>query len=344
MSSENVLEVRNLSVRYITRRGEVKAVNNVNFSLRRGETLGLVGESGCGKSTLGYSLMRLLPANGRIVSGEIYLEGDNILEMDEIMLRKIRWKKISMIFQGAMNALNPVFTVGDQIAEVLMLHERMTKEEAYEVVRELFIQVGLDPARIKDYPHQLSGGMKQRVVIAMALALNPSIVIADEPTTALDVTIQAQILDLMRKLQRRYGLSMIYITHDLAVVAEISHRVMVMYAGHIMEYGDVVSIFKHPVHPYTKGLIASVPTIQKVKEKRLISIPGSPPDLVNPPSGCPFRLRCPFAKDICKEKEPPYTEVDGSLAKCHFARELADISPEEAWEAVFEKYEAGVKV
>ncbi len=344
MSSENVLEVRNLSVRYITRRGEVKAVNNVNFSLRRGETLGLVGESGCGKSTLGYSLMRLLPANGRIVSGEIYLEGDNILEMDEIMLRKIRWKKISMIFQGAMNALNPVFTVGDQIAEVLMLHERMTKEEAYEVVRELFIQVGLDPARIKDYPHQLSGGMKQRVVIAMALALNPSVVIADEPTTALDVTIQAQILDLMRKLQRRYGLSMIYITHDLAVVAEISHRVMVMYAGHIMEYGDVVSIFKHPVHPYTKGLIASVPTIQKVKEKRLISIPGSPPDLVNPPSGCPFRLRCPFAKDICKEKEPPYTEVDGSLAKCHFARELADISPEEAWEAVFEKYEAGVKV
>ena len=339
MSSENVLEVKNLRVHYTTARGDVQAVRGVSFSLKRGETLGLAGESGCGKSTLGYSLMRLLPANAKIISGEILLEGENVIDMDEVMLRKIRWKKISMIFQGAMNALNPVFTVGDQIAEVLTLHEGMTKREAYEVVRELFIQVGLDPSRIKDYPHQLSGGMKQRVVIAMALALNPSVVIADEPTTALDVTIQAQIQDLMKRLQRRYGLSMIYITHDLAVLAEVSHRVMIMYAGQIMEIGDVVKIYKRPVHPYTKGLIASVPTIQKVKEKRLISIPGAPPDLVNPPSGCPFRLRCPFAKEICKEKEPPYVNVDGVLVKCHFARELADVSPEEAWESVFEKYE-----
>lgn len=339
MNSEKVLEVKNLRVHYTTARGDVQAVRDVSFYLRRGETLGLAGESGCGKSTLGYSLMRLLPANAKIVSGEILLENENIVNMDEVMLRKIRWKKISMIFQGAMNALNPVFTVGDQIAEVLTLHEGMTRREAYEVVRELFIQVGLDPSRIKDYPHQLSGGMKQRVVIAMALALNPNIVIADEPTTALDVTIQAQIQDLMKRLQRRYGLSMIYITHDLAVLAEVSHRVMIMYAGQIMEIGDVVKIYKKPVHPYTKGLIASVPTIQKVKEKRLISIPGAPPDLVNPPSGCPFRLRCPFAKDICKKKDPPYVEIDGVLVKCHFARELADVSPDEAWEAVFEKYE-----
>jgi len=342
MSSENVLDVKNLSVRYLTRAGEVKAVNNVSLELKRGETLGLVGESGCGKSTLGYSLMRLLPPNGRIVSGKILLEGDDILKMDEVMLRRVRWKKIAMIFQGAMNALNPVFTVGDQIAEVLLLHEKMTRDEAYEVVRELFIQVGLDPARISDYPHQLSGGMKQRVVIAMALSLNPSIVIADEPTTALDVTIQAQIIDLMKKLQRRYGLSMIYITHDLAVIAEVSHRVNVMYAGYIVESGDVESIFKRPVHPYTKGLLASVPTIQRIKEKRLISIPGAPPDLRNPPPGCPFEPRCPFAKDICKKEIPPEIDIDGVKALCHFAREVADIPSEEAWEAVFERYEAGV--
>ena len=341
MSSETLLEVKNLSVRYATRGGDVKAVNNVSFYLKKGETIGLVGESGCGKSTLGFSLMRLLPPNGRIVSGEVILEGEDIIKMNEVMMRRVRWKKIAMIFQGAMNALNPVFTVGDQIAEVLMLHEKMTKEEAYEIVRELFIQVGLDPSRISDYPHQLSGGMKQRSVIAMALALNPSIVIADEPTTALDVTIQAQILDLMVRLQRRYGLSMIYISHDLAVIAEIAHRVHVMYAGHMVEKGNVVSIYKHPIHPYTKGLIASVPTIQKIKEKRLISIPGAPPDLRNPPKGCPFWPRCPFAKDICKQEFPPEVEIDGVWVLCHFAREVADIPPDEAWEKVFERYEAG---
>ncbi|MHA1617287.1 MAG: ABC transporter ATP-binding protein [Candidatus Njordarchaeales archaeon] len=336
MNANEVLRVENLVVRYVTRLGEVRAVNNVSFSLKRGETLGLVGESGCGKSTLGLSLMRLLPKNGYIANGKIYLEGEDIVNMDEALLRAIRWKKISMIFQGAMNALNPVFPVGDQVAEVLMLHERVTREEAYEIVRELFLQVGLDPSRIKDYPHQLSGGMKQRVVIAMALALNPSVVIADEPTTALDVTIQAQILDLLSKLKRRYGLSMIYITHDLAVIAEIADRVAVMYAGYLVEVGDVFGVFKKPVHPYTKGLIASVPTIKRAKERRLISLPGAPPNLIFPPPGCPFAPRCPFAKDVCKESVPEPTEIDGHLVRCHFADELKDISPLEAWKVIME--------
>jgi len=335
--SETVLEVKNLVVRYFTRMGDVKAVNDVSFSLKRGETLGLVGESGCGKTTLGLSLMRLLPRNGRIERGEILLEGEDIIKMDETLLRSIRWKKISMIFQGAMNALNPVFPVGDQVAEVLMLHEKVTKEEAYEIVRELFLQVGLDVSRMKDYPHQLSGGMKQRVVIAMALALNPTIVIADEPTTALDVTIQAQILDLLNKLKRRYGLSMIYITHDLAVIAEISDRVAVMYAGYMVEIADVVKLFKKPIHPYTKGLIASVPTIRRAKERKLISIPGAPPNLISPPPGCPFAPRCPFAKDVCREELPEPVMMDGHLVRCHFADELKEIPPLEAWKIVWER-------
>ena len=335
MSNEKILEVKNLKVRYLIRMGEVKAVNGVSFDLKRGETLGIVGESGCGKTTIGLSLMKLLPPNGRIVEGQILLNGDDIVKMDESLVRKIRWKRISMIFQGAMNALNPVFTVGDQIAEVLMLHERVSKEEAYARVRELFRQVGLDPARIMDYPHQLSGGMKQRVVIAMALALNPSIVIADEPTTALDVTIQAQILDLLKRLKQRFKLSMIYITHDLAVIAEVADRIAVMYAGYIVELADSVSLFKNPIHPYSKGLIASVPTIKRAKSRRLVSIPGSPPNLVTLAKGCPFYPRCPFAKEICKEEMPEEQIIDGHRVRCHFAEEIKDVPPFEAWQKVF---------
>ncbi|MGQ4891709.1 MAG: ABC transporter ATP-binding protein [Candidatus Njordarchaeia archaeon] len=335
-SNEIVLDVRNVKTYYYTRRGTVKAVDDVSFSLKRGETIGVVGESGCGKSTLGFTLMRLIPRPGRVVGGEVYLEGEEIFGIGEEAFRRIRWKRISMIFQAAMNALNPVIPVGDQVAEAIMLHEKVPQEEAMEMVKELFYSVGLEPTVIERYPHQLSGGMKQRVVIAMAIALRPTVMIADEPTTALDVTIQAQIMELLKVLQRRYGMSMIYITHDLALEAEIAHRVMVMYAGQIMELGDVEQIFYEPIHPYTKGLIAAVPTVSKAKEKKLFSIPGQPPDLVNPPKGCPFAPRCPYAKDICWNVRPKVQKINGTLVACHFADELKDIAPDEFWKGVKE--------
>ena len=337
MSQETLLEIRNLYVRYKTMKGNVKAVNDVSLKVARGEVLGLAGESGCGKTTLGLSLMKILPSNGWIESGQIIFKGRNIVDLPESEMKKIRWKEISMIFQGAMNALNPVIKVGDQVAEVLMLHEGMTKEEALEVVRELFIQVGLEPGRVNAYPHQLSGGMKQRVVIAMALALRPSLVIADEPTTALDVTIQAQILDLLKKLQRRFGVSVIYITHDLAVLAEVANKVAIMYAGYIMEYGDVVSIFKEPIHPYTKGLIGSIPSISRIKKRRkLFSIPGAPPDLRQMAPGCPFAPRCPLAKDICKKEVPEPKKINEQVVRCHFADELIGVPPEDIWLKILE--------
>jgi len=342
MSEENViLEVKNLNVRYRLGPYTVYAVNNASFKVREGETLGLVGESGCGKSTTSLAIMRLLPANGYVESGEVIFKGENILEIPDVRMRKILWSEIAMVFQGAMNSLNPVFKVGDQVAEPLIYHEGISKEEAYEIVRELFIEVGLDPARMNDYPHQLSGGMKQRVVIAMAIAMNPSLLIADEPTTALDVTIQAQILDLLKKLQRRYGMSMIYISHDLACVAEMSDRVAVMYAGYIVEDGDVVSIYKRPAHPYTKGLIAAVPSPTKIEEGKIVAIPGSPPDLRRPITYCPFVDRCPMAKDICRQEVPDYHIIEGRRVMCHFAEDLADLDPYEVWGEYWQKIEFG---
>ena len=336
---EPILRVENLNVRYRTLLGTVKAVNNVTFDLYPGEVLGLAGESGCGKTTLGLTLMRLLPNNGYVESGRILIDGIDVLKLKESEVREIRWKKISMIFQGAMNALNPVFKVGDQIAEVLEYHEGIPKKEALERVKEMFIKVGLDPDRINNYPHQFSGGMKQRAVIAMALILKPPVVIADEPTTALDVTIQAQILELLKSLQREYKMSFIYITHDLAVLAQIATKVGIMYAGYLIEYGDVLSIYKKPIHPYTKGLIGSVPSISRVKEAkkkkiRLFSIPGAPPDLRKLKNQCPFADRCPIAKkeEICWQKIPEIQEVDGRKVRCFFAEELKDVSPYEFWE------------
>lgn len=334
-----ILDIKNLRVRYKLGPYTVHAVNDVSLQVREGETLGLVGESGCGKSTFSISIMRLLPANGYIESGQIIYKGEDLTKISDVRMRKILWSEIAMIFQGAMNALNPVFKVGDQVAEALIYHEGISKEEAFEIVRELFLEVGLDPARMNDYPHQLSGGMKQRVVIAMAISMNPSLLICDEPTTALDVTIQAQILDLLKKLQRRYGMSMIYISHDLAVVAELSDRVAVMYAGFIVEEGDVVSIYKHPAHPYTKGLIAAIPSPLKIEEKRIVAIPGSPPDLRFLPKGCPFAQRCPFRKDICDKELPDYHMVEGRRVLCHFAENLADLDPYEAWGEYWEKIE-----
>ncbi len=315
-----ILEVRDLHVYYYTLRGVVRAVEGVSFTLERGEVLGIAGESGCGKSTLGYSIMRLVPPPGRIVKGSIVIDGEDITRMSESEVRRrIRWQKVSMIFQGAANALNPVYTVGFQIAEPLMLHRGMSKKEALERARELLKMVGLPPSYINMYPHQLSGGQKQRVVIAMALALNPPIVIADEPTTALDVVVQAQILNLLKRLKRELGMSMIFISHDLSVIAELADKVAVMYAGQIVEYGPADRVFTNPYHPYTRALLEAIPRLHGPKKLRYI--PGSPPDLRNPPPGCRFEPRCaaknPKIAERCKKEPPPLVEVEkGHYVRC----------------------------
>ncbi len=316
MANEVLLDVRNLKTYFYTTKGVVKAVDNVSVKLNKGEVLGLAGESGCGKSTLAYSIIRLVPPPGRIVSGEIYFNGENILKYsDEEFRRKIRWKGISMVFQGAMNALNPVYTVGDQIAEVIMLHEGLTKKEAYTRVYKLLALVGIDPRRAYSYPHELSGGMKQRVMIAMALALNPPLVIADEPTTALDVVVQAQIMNLLKRLQRELKISIILITHDLSLIAEIADKVAIMYAGKIVEYGTAEQIFYNPKHPYTQGLLSSIPRLRG-ELKKLEWIPGVPPDLIKPPPGCRFAPRCKFRFEKC-DSEPPVTEIEpGHYVAC----------------------------
>ncbi len=315
--SETLLEVRNLKTYFYTTKGVVKAVDGVSFKLNKGEVLGIAGESGCGKSTTAYSLIRLVPPPGKIVDGELIFEGRDILKLSEEDFRKqIRWKKISMVFQGAMNALNPVYTIGDQIAEVLMLHKHMTKEEAMKEVYKLLEMVGIDPKRAKSYPHELSGGMKQRVVIAMALALRPPLVIADEPTTALDVVVQAQIMNLLKRLQREHQMSIILITHDLSLIAEMAEKVAVMYAGKIVEFGTAEQVFLNPQHPYTRGLLASIPRLTGDIHK-LEFIPGVPPDLSNPPPGCRFAPRCKFKFEPCDKEEPPVIEVEpGHYVSC----------------------------
>ena len=316
-----LLEVRNLKTYFFTLRGSVRAVDDISFSLERGEALGIVGESGSGKSTLGFSLLRLVPPPGRIVDGSIMLDGIDILRLPEEKMRKeIRWKRISMVFQSALNALNPVKKIGDQIADAIMAHEDISKKDALERAAELLKSVGIDPRRVNNYPHEFSGGMKQRAVIAMALALQPDIVIADEPTTALDVVVQAQILNLFKKLRKEIGMSIILITHDLSLVAEIADKVAIMYAGKIVEIGPSEKIYTEPAHPYTKGLMASIPKIGGSKE--LVWIPGVPPDLRNPPSGCRFHPRCPFAMEICRREEPPYFEVgDKHISACWLHKE-----------------------
>ena len=305
-----LLEVENLRTYFYTLRGVVKAVDGVSFKLDKGETLGIVGESGCGKSTLAWSLMRLVPPPGRIVEGSIRIDGVDIVNMPESRVRReIRWKKISMVFQGAMNALNPVYTIGDQLIEPILLHTNLTKKEALEKAIELLKAVGLPPHIIRRYPHELSGGQKQRVVIAMALILDPDIVIADEPTTALDVVVQAQILNLLKRLHRERKMSIILITHDLGVVTELSEKIAVMYAGKIVEFGRAEDIFSNPLHPYTRALIRAVPRL-KGEIHRLEYIPGSPPDLRRPPPGCRFAPRCREVFEPCRSKEPPMIEYE----------------------------------
>ncbi len=304
MSKETVLLVEDLHTYYFTLGGVVRAVDGVDLEVYRGELVALVGESGCGKTTLGYSIMRLIMPPGRIVKGKIILDGINILELDDEEMRDIRWRKVSMIFQGAMNSLNPVMKVGDQIIEALLYHNAISSvEEGRSIVKKLFELVNLDFERMNSYPHELSGGMKQRVVIAMALALNPDIVIADEPTTALDVTTQAKIMKMINDIRRKMGISIILITHDLPLVAEVADRVYIMYAGKIVEAADVYSMFKEPKHPYSQGLLSAIPSIKGPK-RRLEGMPGEPPDLRRPPQGCRFHPRCAYVMDICRTKEP----------------------------------------
>jgi len=314
-----LLEVKDLTTYYKILRGYVKAAENVNFSIEEGEALGLAGESGCGKTTVALSIIRLLPPGGLIVNGEINFDNINLLKLSEHEMREnIRWKKIAMVFQGAMNALNPVFKVSDQIVEAITTHEPdVNKREALERARKLFELVGIDPSRLESYPHEFSGGMRQRAMIAMALACNPKLLIADEPGTALDVIVQAQILKLLNEIKTRLNISMILITHDLSIIVETCEKVAIMYAGRIVEFGDVRPIFKHPLHPYTQGLLSVFPSVHSPRQK-MISIPGLPPDLLSPPPGCRFHPRCPYAMPICKKEPPSLIEVErGHHVACH---------------------------
>lgn len=309
---EELLNIEDLSIYYITEAGETKAVNNLNLKLGKGETLGFVGETGAGKTTTALGIMRLVPnPPGKIVSGKISFDGEDILSKTEKEMQEIRGNKISMIFQDPMTSLNPVMTVGEQIGEVLALHQNLKKEELKEKTAQMLETVGIKRERINDYPHQFSGGMKQRVVIAMALACNPMLIIADEPTTALDVTIQAQVLELMIELQNKYNTSMIMITHDLGIVAEICDHVAIMYAGSVIEYGTVEKLYTDPKHPYTKGLFASIPTLD-ADEESLHVIKGAPPNPVDLPTGCKFHPRCEFATERCKCEVPTMIDLDDS--------------------------------
>jgi oligopeptide transport system ATP-binding protein len=309
--SEKLLEIKDEKLSFFTPAGEVKALNGVSFSMNEGEVLGIVGESGSGKSVTAYSIMGLTAYPGRLIGGTIYFNGHQIEKMSEKEMRKIRGNEVSIIFQDPMTSLNPVYTIGNQITEVIRLHTGKSKKEAYDRAKELLELVGINEPtkRLKQYPHELSGGMRQRVMIAIALACEPKLLIADEPTTALDVTIQAQILELMQELRQKLGMSIIMITHDLGVVASMCERIAVMYAGHIVEYGTADEIFYEPKHEYTKGLINSIPKLSAQEIERLVPIEGQPVDLLNPPAGCPFAPRCANCMKICLREMPPKTEL-----------------------------------
>ena len=319
-----ILEVKDLMMYYNTLKGDVKAVDDIRFGLQKGEALGLAGESGCGKTSVAMAIMRLLPYNARTIKGEILLEGRNILELsDDEVRRSVRWRRISMVPQAAMNALNPVFKISDQIVEAIITHEQVSEGEARQRTKELLKRVGIDPSRADHYPHEFSGGMRQRAMTAMALACNPEIVIADEPTTALDVIVQAQVLKVIKTLQRELGLSMILISHDLSVVAQTCEKAIIMYAGKIAEDATTTELFAHPLHPYSIGLIGAFPSVIG-ERKRLMSITGSPPNLLDPPSGCRFHPRCPFAKEICNIEIPSLIEThENHFVSCHMVNKHA---------------------
>ena len=313
----NLLEIKDLTIHYVTDDGTVKAVNGIDLALEEGDTLGLVGETGAGKTTTALGVLRLVPnPPGKVIGGQILYKGEDIMKKSEAQMRKIRGGEISMIFQDPMTALNPVLKVGDQIAEVIHLHGNCSRTEAMGRALEMLEMVGIPAERASDYPHQFSGGMKQRVVIAIALACNPKLLLADEPTTALDVTIQAQVLEMMNELKKKFGTSMILITHDLGVVAESCDKVAIMYAGEIVEYGTLQHIFNEVAHPYTKGLFGSLPSLDK-DVHRLNPIEGLMPDPANLPEGCKFHPRCPMATDKCARCSPKATEISpGHIVRC----------------------------
>lgn len=308
---EKILDVKNLKLYYYTSKGAVKALDDVSFHLYKGETLGVVGESGCGKTTLGTALLNMPTPPGKIVDGQIIVGGQNVLTLSEQQYRKdVRWEKISMVFQGAMNCLTPVYTIQKQMLETINYHREMSEEEALVRIKKYINYVGLSDDVLRRYPHELSGGMKQRIVIAMGLFLEPDVIICDEPTTALDVVVQAQIINLLKELKEKLKLSFIFITHDLATEAEVSDRIMVMYAGKVCEVGTNEQIYgkQGPSHPYTKRLLAATPRLHE-KVDKLAFIPGTPPDLLEPPTGCRFHLRCSEKVDRCTVEEPPLREI-----------------------------------
>ena len=335
--SEKLLEIKDERLSFFTPAGEVKALNGVSFSMEEGEVLGIVGESGSGKSVTAYSIMGLTAYPGKLIGGTIRFNGHQVDQMTEREFRKMRGNEVSIIFQDPMTSLNPVYTIGNQIMEVIRLHTDKTPEQAKDRARELLELVGINEPekRLKQYPHELSGGMRQRVMIAIALACEPKLLIADEPTTALDVTIQAQILELMQELRKKLGMSIIMITHDLGVVASMCERIAVMYAGHIVEYGTTDEIFYEPSHEYTKGLINSIPKLTTEESERLVPIEGQPVDLLNPPEGCPFAPRCENCMKICLIKMPPRTQLsDTHYSHCWLRQKEAFEAKKEGGKAV----------
>ena len=319
-----LLEVRDLEVEYWTQRGIVRAVDGVSFNIHPNEVFGLAGESGCGKSTIAHAVTRVLKPPAYITGGEVLFKGDNILGMNEEKLRAFRWEHLSIVFQSAMNSLNPVLTVGEQVVDVLQTHRQMTKKQARDRARELLNVVGIDPNRIDSYPHQLSGGMRQRIVIAIALALNPEMIVMDEPTTALDVVVQKQIIEEIQELKQKFGFSILFITHDLSLLVEFSDRIGIMYAGELIEVSPSRELFSAPKHPYTQRLMSSFPTISGPR-KELRGIYGSPPDLISPPSGCRFHPRCDVAiAGLCQQVHPELLQVGPHhRAACHLLNEEA---------------------
>jgi len=317
-----LLDVKNLKTHFFTPFGVVKAVDGVSFELSNGRSLGLAGESGCGKTTLALSILGLIPYPGKIIDGKVLFDGVDLTNTSYSELRQIRWKEFSVVFQGSMAALNPLHKVGSQIAEPIIIHEKANKNEAIKRAEELLELVGIDASRADSYPWELSGGMRQRVMIAMALACNPKLIIADEPNTALDVIVATQIMNLIKELKNKLNLSMILITHDISVIAQTCDELIIMYAGKFIEHSDVPTMFKNPIHPYSKALISSFPSIRKPKSE-LKGISGSPPDLIDPPKGCRFNPRCSYAKDLCRNEEPELLEVKKDhIVACHRSDEL----------------------
>jgi peptide/nickel transport system ATP-binding protein len=319
-----LLDVRELTVEYLTEKGPVRAADNVSFTIHPGEVLGLAGESGSGKSTVAHAITRILHPPAMITHGEVRFKGRDILAMNEAELGAVRWREISMVFQSAMNALNPVMTIGDQIVDTIRAHEAVPRKEARERAASLLDVVGIPTKRLDAYPHQLSGGMRQRAVIAMALALNPPLMIMDEPTTALDVVVQQEILDQIASLKTRFGFSILFITHDLSLLVEFSDRIAIMYAGEIVESTAAASLFSDPLHPYTQGLMNSFPALTG-EMKRLTGIPGSPPDMLHPPAGCRFHPRCPLVRPMHSRVAPALREASPDhFVACHLYQSIAD--------------------